>query len=81
MVNRLVPPGTTLAAARELALELAGFPQECLRRDRLSALEQHGLTEAEALAGEYRHGLASLAAGALDGAARFASGEGRHGEF
>ena len=39
------------------------------------------LGESEALHGEYLHGLTSLADGALDGAARFASGEGRHGAF
>ena len=81
LVNRVVPTGRALAAARELALVLAGLPQECLRQDRLSALEQEGLTESEAILTEYRHGLTSLQAGALDGAARFAAGEGRHGDF
>jgi len=81
LVNRVVPAGRALAAAQELALVLAGFPQECLRQDRLSALEQDGLTESEAIRGEYLHGLTSLQAGALDGAARFAAGEGRHGDF
>lgn len=81
LVNRVVPTGTARAAAEELAAALAVFPQVCLREDRLSALEQEGLTEAEALRGELHHGLRSLAAGALDGAARFAAGEGRHGSF
>jgi len=79
LVNRVVPAGTALAAAQVLAAELASYPQECLRHDRLSLLEQDGLDEAAALAGEVRHGLESLAAGAADGAARFARGEGRHG--
>jgi enoyl-CoA hydratase/carnithine racemase len=79
LVNRLVPPGTALAAAQELATALAAYPQECLRHDRLSLLEQHGLAEEAAMAGELRHGLDSLAAGAAEGAARFAGGEGRHG--
>jgi enoyl-CoA hydratase len=81
LVNRVVPVGQARVEAEALARSLAEFPQACLRHDRLSALEQEGLTEADALAGELRHGLASLAAGALDGAARFASGEGRHGAF
>jgi enoyl-CoA hydratase len=80
LVNRVVPVGQARVEAEALARSLAEFPQDCLRHDRLSALEQDGLTEAEAMAGELRHGLASLA-GALDGAARFASGEGRHGRF
>ncbi|HEY0948871.1 crotonase/enoyl-CoA hydratase family protein [Nocardioides sp.] len=79
LVNRVVPSGRARAEAEALARELAVLPQECLRQDRLSLLEQEGLTEDEALAGELRHGLVSLAAGALEGAARFVGGEGRHG--
>ncbi|MFD7031062.1 crotonase/enoyl-CoA hydratase family protein [Streptomyces sp. NPDC059917] len=82
LVNRLVPTGRSLEAARELARQIAGFPQLCLRHDRLSVLEQHGADEQEALAGEFRHGLVPLSAGeTLSGAARFASGAGRHGSF
>jgi enoyl-CoA hydratase len=81
LVNRVVPSGTARTEAEALARVLAGFPQECLRQDRLSLLEQDGLGEGEALHGEYEHGLRSLAAGALEGAARFAEGSGRHGEF
>jgi len=79
LVNRVVPAGRARAEAEALARELAALPQECLRQDRLSLLEQEGLTEDEAMAGELRHGLVSLAAGALAGAARFVGGEGRHG--
>jgi enoyl-CoA hydratase len=81
LVNRVVSDGTALEAAQALAAELATYPQQCLRHDRLSVLEEDGLEEPEALAGELRHGLESLAAGAVDGAARFAAGEGRHGAF
>jgi enoyl-CoA hydratase len=79
LVNRVVPSGTTRVAAEELARALAELPQECLRQDRLSALEQDGLDETDAMRGEYLRGLRSLASGALDGAARFAEGAGRHG--
>ena len=79
LVNRVVPTGTARAAAEELALVLSGFPQECLRNDRLSVLDQAGLEEPDALGVEYSHGVRSLAADALDGAARFAAGAGRHG--
>jgi len=78
LANRLVPPGEALPAAQALALELAGLPQACLRSDRLSALEQEGLDEAEALRNETRRGLEVLSE-ALAGAARFAGGAGRHG--
>jgi enoyl-CoA hydratase len=80
LANRIVPAGTARQAAEELAREIARFPQTCLRGDRLSVLEQHGLTEADAMRGELRHGLVSLS-DAADGAARFASGAGRHGDF
>ncbi|HWC81054.1 MAG TPA: crotonase/enoyl-CoA hydratase family protein [Pseudonocardiaceae bacterium] len=81
LANRVVPAGRERAAAEELAAEIARFPQTCLRQDRLSALEQDGLDEPVAMAGEWRHGLVSLGADALSGAARFASGAGRGGSF
>ncbi|MFE1557092.1 crotonase/enoyl-CoA hydratase family protein [Streptomyces sp. NPDC058734] len=82
LANRLVPPGRAREAAEELAREIAAFPQLCLRHDRLSVREQHGLPESEALAAELRHGMVPLEAGETGaGAARFASGAGRHGSF
>lgn len=79
LVDRVVEPGGALAAAQVLARELAGLPQACLRHDRLALLEAWGLDEEAALAVELEHGRRSLAAGALEGAARFTAGEGRHG--
>jgi enoyl-CoA hydratase len=81
LADRVVPRAGARAAAETLAAEIARFPQECLRNDRMSAYESLGRPTDEALAIEYRHGMASLAAGARDGAARFAAGEGRHGAF
>ncbi|MEU9887131.1 crotonase/enoyl-CoA hydratase family protein [Sphaerisporangium sp. NPDC051011] len=78
LVTRVVPPGTARRHAEELARELAALPQECMRRDRLSLLEQEGLPEEEALRGEFRHGLVSLRS-AAGGVGRFRSGAGRHG--
>ena len=80
LVNRVVPVGTSLAAAQELAAALARFPQTCLREDRLSLLEQDGLDETAALANELAHGRRSLAE-APAGLERFRSGVGRHGAF
>ena len=80
LVNRVVPPGTALAAAVAWAQELAALPQVCMRNDRRSAIDQWSLPVDEALAHETRLGLASLASGeALEGAARFAGGAGRGG--
>jgi enoyl-CoA hydratase len=81
LVNRVVPAGQARAAAEELAHDLARFPQACLRNDRLSALEQWGMSEADAIANELARGFVSLASGAQDGAERFAGGEGRGGAF
>jgi enoyl-CoA hydratase len=81
LVNRVVPPGTARTNAEALAAELAAFPQQCLRNDRLSLLEQDGLGEQEAMARELGYGVRSLQAGGTEGARRFASGEGRHGAF
>jgi enoyl-CoA hydratase len=80
LVNRLVPDGSSLAAAQELAGELAAFPQTCLREDRLSLLEQDGLDEPAAMANEFAHGVRSLAE-AEAGLQRFRAGAGRHGTF
>jgi enoyl-CoA hydratase len=80
LVNRVVGLGQSLAAAQTLAAELAAFPQTCLRQDRLSALEQEGLAEPEAIANELEHGLRSLAE-VQPGLERFRAGAGRHGRF
>jgi enoyl-CoA hydratase len=82
LVNRLVHRGEAAAQAIALAKEIAQFPQACMRADRLSALQQWDMPEEDAIANEMRGGLAVIATGeTLDGAARFASGEGRHGAF
>jgi enoyl-CoA hydratase len=81
LANRLSEPGRALADAVALAEQLAGFPQTCLRQDRLSLYEQHGLPLPEALLNEWRHGEVSLAADTVAGATRFADGSGRHGTF
>jgi enoyl-CoA hydratase len=82
LVNRVVEPGEALAAAVVLAEEIAEFPQRCLRGDRRSAIEQWGLSEADALLNELRHGLATIESGETrEGATRFRDGQGRHGTF
>jgi enoyl-CoA hydratase len=81
LANRVVPNGRSRPAAEELAAELAEFPQTCLRQDRLSALEQAGLSEAEALHAELRHGRVSLSSPEIaGGVTRFRSGAGRPGD-
>ena len=82
LANRVVADGTARAAAEALAAELAKHPQTCLRNDRLSSLEQWGLSPMQAMANEFTHGLKTLESGEwLQGAARFGNGEGKHGAF
>ncbi len=80
LANRVVSPGRARAEAEALAAQIARFPQECLRADRASVLDQEGRDEQAALAGEIRQGMGVLPE-ALEGAARFAAGAGRHGAF
>ncbi|MEO9137903.1 MAG: crotonase/enoyl-CoA hydratase family protein [Jatrophihabitans sp.] len=79
--NRVVHPGTAIVAAQKLAAEIAAFPQACLRSDRASVYDSFGQDTSDALSTEFAHGLASLRSEGVAGAQRFASGEGRHGEF
>ena len=82
LANRVVPAGEALAAAEQLALQIAAFPQTCLRGDRQSAYQQWGMDEATAIANEFSHGMKTLQSGeTLAGAGRFSGGSGRHGQF
>ncbi|MFK7829246.1 MAG: crotonase/enoyl-CoA hydratase family protein [Congregibacter sp.] len=82
LANRLSAPGKALDAAMELAEQLCAYPQACMRADRLSALSQWSLPEDLALAQEYAGGEAVVDSGETqNGAARFSSGLGRHGDF
>ena len=82
LADRVVPRGQARPAAEALAREIAAFPQDCLRNDRLSTYEQAGLSLEAALERELEHGRRSLASPELaEGLARFRSGRGRHGAF
>ncbi len=82
LANQLVEPGEALSSALELADRLARFPQRCMRSDRLSSYRQWDLALDEALKVETRLGLEVIRSGeTLEGASRFAAGEGRHGSF
>ncbi len=81
LVNRVCEPGQVLDKAMELALNLCKLPQQCLRNDRLSTLEQWSLDWPEAIAREMTLGLQTFNSGeTLDGAGAFATGAGRHGK-
>ncbi len=82
LANRLAAPGEALKVARELGLQIAEFPQTCLRNDRASAIAQWGMSEEDAARFEFAKGLETIASGeTASGATRFAGGAGRHGSF
>ena len=82
LANRLTEKSGALEGARELAKQIAGFPQLCVRSDRRSAYEQWGLGLEAALRNETLLGLRVIQSGETrEGAKRFAAGAGRHGEF
>jgi enoyl-CoA hydratase len=78
LANRVVPPGTALTTAIELAESIADFPQDCMRLDRASSYEQWDRSLADALMAELRGGREALRSDEL-GVDRFNRGDGRHG--
>ena len=80
LANRVVPTGGALDAALSLAEQLAGFPQATMNADRMSAYQQWDLPLHHALHQEWLRGKACIGEG-LQGAGRFADGQGRHGSF
>jgi len=81
LANRVVPRGTAREAAEKLAQTIAAFPVHCVRSDRHSVHESVGKPLVTALRREFELGLRTLKTGeSLEGATRFARGEGRHGQ-
>jgi enoyl-CoA hydratase len=78
LVTEVVPEGRHLERALEMAEGIAAFPQPTMLADRRAALEGIGLPFEEGLELEARSGQTTLAT-ALEGASRFAGGEGRSG--
>lgn len=81
LANRVVPEGEARAAAEALAAEIARFPQLCLKTDRASAYAGWDDDVAAALRAEAIAGAAPVREGARAGAARFADGLGRAGDY
>src|SRR5947209_13774639 len=81
LCERLAPPGKSRDIAEALAHEIARFPQACMRADRRSVLLQEGLSEREGLRSEWACSVPAFEREGAAGAARFAQGKGRHGDF
>jgi enoyl-CoA hydratase len=81
MCEQVVGSGEAREAAETMARTIARFPQAAVRADRRSTLEAHGLPVREALRREWANGVEAHFKEGAAGAARFASGLGRHGDF
>ncbi len=81
LCERLVEDGESRSVAEALAADIARFPQDCMRADRRSVFLQEDADEAEALKREWRCSSEFVEKGGAAGAARFAGGAGRAGDF
>jgi enoyl-CoA hydratase len=81
LATRKVARGTTRAEAEALAGRIAGFPPIAMTSDRQSAYESFDRDEASAIRREMELSLDARRQESQGGAARFAQGEGRHGQF
>jgi enoyl-CoA hydratase len=81
LCEQVVASGGARAAAEAMAQEIARFPQAAVRADRRSVLETYGQPVREAMRREWHNGLDAHIREGADGAARFAAGRGRHGDF
>lgn len=79
LVDRVVGEGEALETALEIAEALSRFPQACMRADHASA-RLSGAELATALRREW-HSFQTFVDEGAAGAARFASGKGRGGDF
>ena len=77
----VVPEGESRSKAEALAHDIARFPQRCMRADRRSAIDAHGLPLRTALEQEWAGSKGMVAAEGIEGARRFADGAGRGGDF
>jgi enoyl-CoA hydratase len=81
LCERVVPDGESRTAAEALARDIARFPQDCMQADRRSVWLQEGLSEADGLRAEWANASGVFEREGASGAARFAAGRGRHGDF
>ena len=81
LAEKVVPHGKAREAAEAMAQEIARFPQECMRSDRLSAYRAWGKPVRQGLESEWATSSPIVKAEGIAGAARFAGGKGRHGDF
>ncbi|GAB1610701.1 uncharacterized protein LOC115223574 [Argonauta hians] len=82
LANRVVPNGTAVGQATQLALSLSRYPQMCLNIDRDATYHcaYNSTSKQDALQYEYL-GAADVMEDSIKGAKKFIKGFGKHGEF
>ena len=81
LAERITEHGAARAGAEAMAHEIARFPQACVRADRRSVYLAHGRSVREGLEAEWNNSAGVFAEEGKAGAARFAAGKGRGGDF
>jgi enoyl-CoA hydratase/carnithine racemase len=81
LATLVAEPGRGVSEAQALAARIADFPFECVLADRASLYAGLDLPLGEALRAEGAGGRPIVEREGVAGAARFVSGEGRHGAF
>lgn len=81
MCEQVVDEGQALSAAQAMAANIARFPQAAVRADRRTVHEAWGQPLREAMRREWHNGVDAHYQEGAEGAARFASGLGRGGDF
>ena len=81
LAEKVVAHGKAREGAEAMAQEIARFPQECMRSDRLSAYRAWGKPVRQGLESEWATSAGIVKAEGIAGATRFAEGKGRHGDF
>ena len=81
LAERLAPAGHARRVAEEMAHDIARFPQACMRADRRSVALARGTNTRTGLEREWANSRDIVALEGRAGAARFAAGKGRAGDF
>lgn len=83
LANRVVPKGKAVEEAMKIAKILVKFPQLCMNKDRESCYfaAYQAQSFEDALQYEFEHGKEVIAKESIDGARRFAGGQGRAGKL
>ena len=81
LCERIAPHGQARRVAEAMAADIARFPQACLRADRRSVSRAWGTDTRTGLEREWANSRHIVAEEGRAGAARFAAGKGRGGDF